>query len=132
MEHFNRRSITRKRRAKKSAKRFTRKATTPKKRGQWKHVYRTERARGLSKARSIRAASGVLRKETLQKNPVRFALEGLTTGKVKRFYYTERGTFDTDREIAKRFRSKQAAYAEGRRILGRLPYQIRALKVTVV
>lgn len=44
------------------ASKFTRKATTPKLKRQWGHVYNSELRRGASKATAIKAASGVIKR----------------------------------------------------------------------
>lgn len=41
---------------------FTKKARTAKQKRQWRHVYDTERARGLPEGRAIAAASGVIKR----------------------------------------------------------------------
>lgn len=51
-----------------SVRRFTKKATTPKLRRQWKHVYRSSTARGLSKGEAIKRASGVTKKQARRKS----------------------------------------------------------------
>jgi hypothetical protein len=45
------------------AQRFTRKATTPKKKRQWEHVYQSAKRRGASPGSAIRQANGVLKKK---------------------------------------------------------------------
>lgn len=44
------------------ASRFTKKATTPKKKRQWQHVYDSEKRKGVSAGAAIRAANGVVKK----------------------------------------------------------------------
>lgn len=46
------------------ADRFTRKANTPKKKRQWRHVYESALSRGASEGSAIRQASGAVRKST--------------------------------------------------------------------
>lgn len=44
------------------AQRFTKKANTPKKKRQWKHVYESALARGASEESAIAQASGVVKR----------------------------------------------------------------------
>jgi hypothetical protein len=44
------------------AERFTKKATTPKKKRQWEHVYKSAKKAGASPGSAIRQASGAVKK----------------------------------------------------------------------
>jgi hypothetical protein len=44
------------------AEAFTKRANTPKKRRQWRHVYESMKSRGASPGAAIRAASGVVKR----------------------------------------------------------------------
>lgn len=44
------------------AKRFTKKANSPRKQRQWSHVYESARERGASEGSAIQQASGVVKK----------------------------------------------------------------------
>ncbi len=119
----------------KSVKRFTKKANTPKKRRQWKHVYRTERKRGLGKVRSIRAADNVIRRETLKRNPLKhWIIEALVDGQRQRaplFRYWEdaKHRFVVRRELATEYGSKQLAYKEAKHLLTMISDRVTALRV---
>ena len=44
------------------AERFTKKATTPKRKRQWEHVYESAKRRGASAGSAVRQANGALKK----------------------------------------------------------------------
>jgi hypothetical protein len=45
------------------AERFTKKATTPKKKRQWEHVYESAKARGSSPGSAIRQANAAMKRK---------------------------------------------------------------------
>ena len=49
------------------AERFTKKATTPKRKRQWQHVYDSEKKRGASAGAAVRAANGVIKRGARRK-----------------------------------------------------------------
>lgn len=131
-EHLTR-NPPRKRRAKKSARRFTRKANTPKKRRQWKHVYTTERTRGLSKPRAIRAANSVIKREALAHNPTRTYLIEACVAKslrsIKYMWWNDSEQKFTDKKAqASPYKSEHAARIEAKKLLPRLPSIVRTLR----
>jgi hypothetical protein len=132
--HVVRKRVTR--RGARVALRFTRKANTAKKQREWKHVYRSARCRGYSKGRAIAQASGVVRKETLRRNPSkRYIIEALTlSGYTPRYFYWNDAAqkFTTKREHASPYSSEKAARIEAKKMVLRLPRAIRSLRVVPV
>lgn len=116
-----------------SVRRFTKKARTKKLRRQFKHVYRSERKRGLSKARSIRAADSVIKRETLRRNPRKvYVIEALaiTRGKLEYYFWNDpEQKFTTTRAQASPYKSEKAGRLEARKLIPRLPSVVRSLRV---
>lgn len=125
--------LTRNPQRKKSARRFTRKANTPKKQRQWKHVYSTERKRGLKKSLAIRAANSVIKRETLQRNPRRrFSIEAVVSkgaSGVKFMWWDDTGQrFTATRAQASPYTSEAAARIEAKKLVPRLPKSVILLR----
>ena len=117
----------------KKAKRFTKKANTPKKQRQWKHVYKSERKRGLSKARAIRAASSTLKRNPSGASGCCFLIEAYAPAR-HQFFYVYRRQADkgyaltTKREEAVSF-AKSTASATMRKLRTSMPQAIEWARV---
>lgn len=123
------------------AKRFTKKAKTKKLRRQWQHVYKSERERGRSKARSIEIASGVVKKSVQRKNPSRskfYCIEALVLigtdkrgrKKFRTYWYTGK-LFSRDKSLAELYPQYEAKRL-ARKLLTRVSDKVYALRIMPV
>lgn len=114
-------------------RRFTRKANTPKKRRQWKHVYRSERARGLAKPRAIRAADSVIKRETVKRNPRPLKPHEHIIQVFKDIgepiAYWNGKAFTSDRKSAHRFKTSSGAMVVAKELMKRVTHHVKALQV---
>lgn len=128
-----------------SARKFTSKAKTAKRKRQWAHTYESARKRGYSEGRAIQQASGVVAKSLsprrrgksvrTRKNPVfgkrksqTHIIEAVHLKPLK-FWYWNGHAVEDKRTHAFVFPTRAAAYDKAKEIRNRLPSGFKVLRV---